>query len=88
MIRIISTLVLCVFLCAPALGQNTRDRSDEIPTELPGFERADTDGDGLLSLEEASAVGIPESVFEAEDHDADGLISRPTYRYALKGETP
>jgi hypothetical protein len=88
MIRTLVAILLLACLSAPALGQNTRDRSDEIPTELPDFEQADSDGDGLLSLEEAKAVGIPQSVFEAEDHNVDGLISKPTYRYALKGEMP
>lgn len=76
-------------VAAPVLAQqHTRDYSDQLPDDLPPFAEADTNGDGMLDLEEAQAVGIPKEVFEAEDHNYDGLISEPTYKYALRRENP
>lgn len=78
---------LAVLLSVPAVAQqHTRDYTDELPENLPPFEEADKNDDGLIDWEEAEAVGIPREVFDAEQQQ--GVLAEPTYRYALRREEP
>lgn len=82
---IILTIIMALF-AAPALAQHTRDYSDQLPDDLPPFEEADKDDDGLIDWEEAEEIGIPREVFDAEQQG--GYLAEPTYRYAIRRENP
>lgn len=77
---------LAMLLAAPAVAQHTRDYTDKLPEDLPPFEEADKNDDGLIDWEEAESVGIPREVFDAEQQQ--GVLAEPTYRYALRREEP
>ncbi|MEX2498517.1 MAG: hypothetical protein WD397_06535 [Wenzhouxiangellaceae bacterium] len=82
---LILTIVLALF-AFPALAQHTRDYSDQLPDDLPPFEEADKNDDGLIDWEEAEEIGIPREVFDAEQQG--GYLAEPTYRYAIRRENP
>lgn len=82
---LILTIVLALF-AFPALAQYTRDYSDQLPDDLPPFEEADKNDDGLIDWEEAEEIGIPREVFDAEQQR--GYLAEPTYRYAIRRENP
>jgi len=84
--KIAVTLGAVLMLAGTVAAQYTRDYSDQLPDDLPPFEQADANGDGLIDWEEAEAVGIPREVFDAEQQN--GYLAEPTYRYALRREDP
>lgn len=75
--------MLSALIAAGVAAQDAAEK-DKLPANLPAFEEANTDGDKVLSWEEAKAIGVPRSIFNQEDHDNDGLITKPTYKYAIK----
>ncbi len=49
--------------------------------EPPSFEQADTDGSGMISIEEAVAAGVPEEEARREDIDGDGELSVADWKF-------
>lgn len=49
--------------------------------ERPGFDEADANGDGAVSVEEATAVGVPESEAKREDIDNDGELTKADWQF-------
>ena len=61
----------------------------QVDTWARAFNIADTDGDGLISLEEAIAMGVSEEDFRTIDLDGNGTISKEeftTFAHALGAE--
>lgn len=83
---ILIAVISIAFAATAALAQHTRDYSDQLPDDLPPFEEADKNDDGLIDWEEAEEIGIPREVFDAEQQG--GYLAEPTYRYALRRENP
>jgi Ca2+-binding EF-hand superfamily protein len=54
--------------------------------ELPAFQKADDNGDGSLTYAEIEdeEVEVPKEVFQAEDLDNDGELSKYDYKFGLK----
>jgi len=52
--------------------------------QAPSFVEADTNGDGVISREEAAAV--PGLDFDSADTDGDGVLSRDEYKAAVEDE--
>lgn len=50
-------------------------------TQPPSFEQADTDGSGMISIEEAVAAGVPEEEARREDIDGDGELSVADWKF-------
>ena len=71
-------LSLAVALAFAISAQATEDKKR--------FVEADGDQDGLVSQEEASAVGISEAKFKKIDKNQDGKLSRDEYREAHRAE--
>lgn len=65
-----------------------KDKESNVPENLPKFAKADSNGDKKLTWKEAQKLGIPKSVFDDEDYDGDGTISKITYKYGIKEATP
>lgn len=73
------------FLSADELKAATEKRISERAERMSArmLERLDEDGDGQLSLEEASAGGKrSERIFERADADGDGVITRAEFMSA------
>lgn len=49
--------------------------------ELPSFDQADTDGNGMVSIEEAVEAGVPEAEARREDIDGDGELSVADWKF-------
>lgn len=49
--------------------------------ERPGFDEADADGDGAVSVEEATEIGVPESEAKREDIDNDGELTKADWQF-------
>ncbi|MEE4303168.1 MAG: hypothetical protein V2J19_03365 [Wenzhouxiangella sp.] len=82
-----SIALTVAILSAPlAAQQYTKDYSDQLPEDLPEFEQVDQNGDSLIDWEEASAVGVPREVFEAEAQQ--GYLSKPTWDYVILRKEP
>lgn len=47
----------------------------------PGFKKADENGDGKISVQEATAVGVPESEAKREDIDNDGKLTQADWKF-------
>lgn len=54
----------------------------------PGFEDADEDGDGKISIQEAKEAGIPEAEAKREDVDKDGALTEKDWTYVEKDPQP
>lgn len=50
-------------------------------TQTPSFEQADADGSGMVSVEEAVEVGVPEAEARREDIDGDGELSVADWKF-------
>lgn len=72
------------FAAGPALaGQSASDSGSDsdMKSEVPAFEKADKDGSGAVTIEEARQAGVPESEAKAEDIDDDGKLSEADWGF-------
>ena len=49
--------------------------------ERPGFKKVDSNGDGRISVEEATAAGVPEAEAKREDIDNDGKLTKADWKF-------
>ncbi len=49
--------------------------------ERPGFKEADSNGDGRITVEEATGVGVPEAEAKREDIDNDGELTKADWKF-------
>ncbi len=49
--------------------------------ERPGFKDADRNGDGRITVEEATDLGVPEAEAKREDIDNDGELTRADWKF-------
>ncbi|GEM_PF-1905572 len=49
--------------------------------DRPGFDKADSDGDGRITVEEATDAGIPEAEAKREDIDNDGELTKADWKF-------
>ena len=49
--------------------------------DRPGFKEADSDGDGRITVEEATDAGVPEAEAKREDIDSDGQLTRADWKF-------
>jgi hypothetical protein len=70
-IRTLGVLLVALPLAATAAGDDSR----------PGFDKADENGDGKISVEEATAVGVPEAEAKREDIDNDGKLTKADWKF-------
>ncbi|MEF8834082.1 MAG: hypothetical protein V5A42_04395 [Halofilum sp. (in: g-proteobacteria)] len=49
--------------------------------DRPGFNKADSDGDGRISVEEATEAGVPEAEAKREDIDNDGELTKADWKF-------
>lgn len=54
----------------------------------PGFDEADADGNGQVSIKEAKEAGIPEAEARKEDVDKDGTLTERDWNYVEKDPKP
>lgn len=59
-----------------------------LPTDpqMDMFASADTDGDGLVSLEEAKAQGMSEALFRSIDNDGNGQLTQEEFARWMQGD--
>jgi hypothetical protein len=58
-------------------------------TERPGFKEADSNGDGRISVEEATELGVPQAEAKREDIDNDGQLTRADWKFVdMQGPEP
>ena len=60
--------------------RNSIKRTKEISFDFTFFNAADTDGDGMLSLEEAMQAGMSEAQFRAMDFDGNGQVTQEEFK--------
>lgn len=57
--------------------------------ERPGFKKADSDGDGRITVQEAVDLGVPEAEARREDIDSDGKLTRADWKFVdMDGPDP
>jgi Ca2+-binding EF-hand superfamily protein len=61
--------------------------ASEIKFDFHFFAEGDTDGDGMLSLEEATAKGMSESVFQLIDTDGNGQLTKEEFTHWMHAPT-
>lgn len=49
--------------------------------DRPGFDKADSDGDGRITVEEATDAGVPEAEAKREDIDNDGELTKADWKF-------
>lgn len=49
--------------------------------ERPAFEEADANGDGTITVEEATNAGVPEAEAKREDIDNDGELTKADWKF-------
>ena len=49
--------------------------------ERPAFDEADADGNGKISMKEASEAGVPQSEAKREDIDNDGALTKADWKF-------
>lgn len=49
--------------------------------ERPGFKDADSNGDGRITVEEATDVGVPKAEAKREDIDNDGELTKADWKF-------
>lgn len=49
--------------------------------DRPGFDDADSDGDGRITVEEATEAGVPEAEAKREDIDNDGELTKADWKF-------
>lgn len=49
--------------------------------DRPGFDKADSDGDGRITVEEATEAGVPEAEAKREDIDNDGELTKADWKF-------
>ena len=49
--------------------------------DRPGFDNADSDGDGRISVQEATEAGVPEAEAKREDIDNDGKLTKADWKF-------
>jgi hypothetical protein len=49
--------------------------------ERPAFSDADSNGDGTITIEEATSVGVPEKEAKREDIDNDGELTKADWKF-------
>lgn len=49
--------------------------------DRPGFDNADSDGDGRITVEEATEAGVPEAEAKREDIDNDGKLTKADWKF-------
>jgi Ca2+-binding EF-hand superfamily protein len=91
-VSLLTATLLAGFALASQASENPaspdrKARPDEIKAQmLERFKAADTNGDGMISREEASA-GLPQLAkhFDSIDTDKNGLITMQEFEAAMKG---
>ena len=61
---------------AQVVAEARERMASELKFDFSFFANADTDGDGMLSLEEALAQGMSESIFKMIDADGNGFLTK------------
>lgn len=49
--------------------------------ERPSYEKADANGDGVITVEEATSVGVPQEEAKREDIDNDGELTKADWKF-------
>ena len=49
--------------------------------DRPGFNKADSDGDGRITVDEATSAGVPEAEAKREDIDNDGKLTKADWKF-------
>ena len=55
--------------------------------ERPAFDDADADGNGKISMQEATKAGVPESEAKREDIDNDGKLTKADWKFVDLGKS-
>lgn len=69
---------------SPAMSGQTAgsSRKMQMPeSSLPGFRKADTNGDGKIEWQEAKAVGVPKKLFKQDDFRQTGKLTRSEWHF-------
>lgn len=74
--RLVASLLVALPLVASAGGQQASGES-----ERPAFSEADANGDGAVTISEATDAGAPKSEAEQEDLDNDGELSKADWKF-------
>ena len=73
--RIASVLAGAALIALPltAMAAGSGDR--------PAFDQVDADGNGKISMEEASKAGVPQAEAKREDIDNDGKLTKADWKF-------
>jgi hypothetical protein len=69
--RTAGALLVALPVVAAAAGDDAR----------PGFGKADANGDGKISVEEAKSAGVPAAEAKREDIDNDGQLTKADWKF-------
>lgn len=70
-----ATLIAAALVSSPVIGSAAEGE------ERPGFNEADGNGDGRITVEEAIGLGVPEAEAKREDIDNDGKLTRADWKF-------
>ncbi|MFC7435601.1 EF-hand domain-containing protein [Hydrogenophaga bisanensis] len=82
----VALLAVWTLTLAPGLAGATQPRAVDLAEAISAaFDRADRDGDGHLSPQEAEHLPAVAQRFTALDRDGDGKLSRKEFHQGIKG---
>lgn len=83
--RMMLTFLLAALFSVSAMGATHPAKSQTGMTDsLPSFSKADANGDKILTWKEARAAGVPKKIFDSEDYNHNGKITRTMYQEVFR----
>ena len=80
-VRFVSALLAVATLAAPGMAAAASTSGGMSDSKKPSFKEADANGDGAVSISEATSSGIPKSEAKGADIDRDGKLTEQDWTF-------
>ncbi|MFW5970054.1 MAG: hypothetical protein ACOCP9_05400 [Halofilum sp. (in: g-proteobacteria)] len=74
--KTMAAMLAAALLAFPLVGAAADDDDDR-----PEFDDADSNGDGRITVEEATEAGVPKAEAKREDIDDDGELTKADWKF-------
>lgn len=81
---VVTFLLAALFSVTATAATHPAKKQDTGASNLPSFSQADANGDRILTWKEAKAAGVPKKIFDGEDYNHNGKITRTMYNEAFR----